>query len=144
LNTQTFLGTLVVEECYKCHCAFGITQDHHSRARASGDSFWCPNGHSQVYQVTEEQKLRKELEQAQRTVIRERNWRQSAEAEAAYQRRSKSALRGHLTRARNRVANGVCPVAGCHRHFDNVQAHIATVHPAWHLTDPETGKAAAL
>jgi len=32
-----------------------------------------------------------------------------------------------LTRMTNRIAFGVCPC--CHRHFDNLQRHIATKHP---------------
>lgn len=34
--TQTFTGTLVIMECYKCQCVFGITQDHHHRAKSRG------------------------------------------------------------------------------------------------------------
>ena len=45
------------------------------------------------------------------------------------ERRSAAAYRGHLTRMRNRVARGVCPVAGCKRSFPELHAHVVTCHP---------------
>jgi hypothetical protein len=145
MTTQTLVETLVVLHCYKCHCAFGITQDHYERARRSSSvDFYCPNGHGQVFTKTREQeleeKLRMQRNRAERAETSRQMWRDQAEAAE----RSKRALKGHLTRARNKIAAGDCPVPDCGLHFANVREHMKHKHPGWHLTDPETGKPAQL
>ncbi len=35
--------------CYKCGIAFAVPRHYATRLRESGESFWCPNGHSQAY-----------------------------------------------------------------------------------------------
>lgn len=135
--TQTFTGTLVVLHCYKCHCAFGITRDHYERADRSGESFYCPNGHSQVFTKTREQELERELADTKRRLGWAESGRQAARDQANAAERSARAYKGHLTRMRNKVANGVCPVPECRRHFDAIQAHIKTVHPDWAASHPE-------
>ena len=145
MTTQTFVETLVVMHCWKCHCAYGLSRDHYDRAQASKEvSFYCPNGHEAVFRETTEQSLQKKLDRE----ARERRWYESQLTHTRDQleatERSRAALKGHLTRARNKIANGVCPVAGCLRHFDNVQRHIQRMHPDWHLTDPEIGEKAVL
>ena len=56
------------------------------------------------------------------------------------ERRSLIAYKGHLTRARNKIAAGNCPAPGCGQHFANVREHMKFKHPDYHLVDPETGK----
>lgn len=54
-------------------------------------------------------------------------------------RRQVAARKGQITKMRNRIANGVCPVPGCKRSgFDNVASHIATVHPNFHAHQDES------
>lgn len=138
MNTLLDTSTLVIEECCNCHTRFAMTEELQDQRRRDHKSFYCPNGHGQSYVgETEEQRLRRQLDSARM----DRTWyRDQLEASE----RSKAAIKGHLTRARNKIANGVCPVGNCRRHFDNVQEHIASEHPQWHVTDPETGKAAVL
>ncbi len=93
--------------------------------------FHCPNGDRIGYGNDKVTKLQAQLDQVRAS---ERDaWAVAGDerrARAAVER-SNSALKGHLTRYRKRVASGVCPVAGCKRHFPNVQDHVATVHPEW-------------
>lgn len=138
MSTQTFTGTLVVESCCICSVTFGITRALYDAKRSDHGTFYCPAGHGQHY--TGKSPL--ELERQRR--IRAEAGRAQAEDAYEMERRSKIALKGHLTRARNKIAAGVCPAPDCGQHFANVREHMRHRHPDWHLTDPDTGEAAAL
>lgn len=131
MNTLTYTTTLAKITCGSCHIPFAIPENMHEQVQQDGALFYCPNGHQIGYRKTENQKLRDDLERAQRRAIRAENEARWASALAGAERRSAAAYRGHLTRIRNKIANGVCPVAGCRRHFDNVQDHIRGQHPEW-------------
>lgn len=145
--TMEYTGVLTLVTCpnEQCMTTYAIPDRLERERRRDHKSIYCPFGHSWYYpgesDLEREKRLRKEAE-------RRRDWA-DARARAAHDQaraaeRSARAYRGHLTRARNKIANGVCPVGNCRRHFDNVQAHIATEHPTWSVIDPETGKAATL
>ncbi len=120
--------TLATETCYSCGVLFAMPEEMQARLIQSRASFWCPNGHQQAYiGKTEEQKLREQLEQAER----QRNYAQGRAArlteDLEHERRSKAAVKGHLTRIRVKIANGLCPC--CRRHFTNVEQHMKGQHP---------------
>lgn len=119
LNTTETLESL---SCSRCGVLFAFPESMVTNRRADGETFWCPNGHGQVFRETEVMRLRKRLERAESSITA---WRDQAEAAE----RSLRTTRGHLTRARNKQQAGVCPADGCHRHFENLQRHIATKHP---------------
>lgn len=137
-STQLFTGTLTVLDCPRCGMVFGITAEFEQRRRDDHETFYCPNDHPMSYgHDNEAEKLRKEkavlarrLANAETREQRERESRKAAE-------RTAIALRGHLTRWKRRVSNGVCPVAGCKRHFSNVQRHVADEHADWLALHPE-------
>lgn len=136
-TTQTFTETLVVLHCYKCRCAFGITRDHYDRAQASDSvNFYCPNGHSQVFTRTREQKLAAELEAEKRR----RGWAETSLTHTRDQlEATERSLRGHKaakTRIKNRIAAGVCPC--CNRTFQNLARHMAGQHPQYTTTEEAT------
>lgn len=113
--------------CFKCQMAFAVPSASKRRWRESGDEFWCPNGHGQHYVETEIQRLQKQLDQERKR----REWAESAK-ESAYQsledeRKRVAALKGVVTRTKNRIANGVCPC--CKRSFQNLKRHIQHQHP---------------
>lgn len=139
IKTMQYTGTLVVESCYKCGISFAIPESLNAEAKRDHDVyFWCPLGHGQHYITeTEAQKLARELKHARSNEQWYRDQLQASE-------RSKSALKGHLTRVRNKIAAGNCPVPDCGQHFANVREHMKFKHPEFHLIDPETGKAAEL
>lgn len=115
----TVSGTLEVRSCW-CGIEFAVPEDI---ARVYEDAngnrkIWCPLGHSMVPKPGYSMR-----EKLQRAEARE----QHLEDQLAASERSKVALRGHLTRLRNRIAAGVCP--WCRRSFSNVMRHIHTKHP---------------
>lgn len=89
--------------------------------REDGRKFYCPicrgelsYGTSRVAQLEKEKKrLEEERDRARRS--------------AEFERNSRIAVQGHLTRAKKRAANGVC--ACCKRAFSNVEKHMKTKHP---------------
>lgn len=137
--TMQYTGTLAIVTCGVCGITFAAPEDLLERARRDHvTNFWCPLGHKLHYLgETEEQKLRRQLKQERINSGWYHDQLQASE-------RSKAAIKGHLTRARNKVAEGRCPAPGCGQHFANVREHMKHKHPDYHLTDPETGKAAEL
>lgn len=136
-STLTYTGTLKITRCW-CGIELAVPQALYDHAReSSNNAIFCPLGHKFVFRKNEATRQRERAEDLARQleVVRggqrwERDQRLAAE-------RSARAFKGHVTRLRNRIANGVCPVAGCRRHFDNVQAHIAGQHPDWAAEHPE-------
>ena len=118
---------MTTEICYSCAMPFEMPEAFHDRAIADHSiTFYCPAGHGQRFSgKTEAQKLQGQLDRAK---ARETSLRDQYEAE----KRSASAYKGQVTRVRNLVAKGICPVAGCRRNFTNVREHMATQHPDFH------------
>ena len=141
--TMEFTGTLVIETCCHetCGMTFAMPDAFHRQKRRDHTNWYCPRGHSQHYTGESDLEAAKRREAAARS-RESAAWAAAGAArdQARAAQRSISALRGHLTRVRNKIANGVCPVPDCRRHFDNVQSHIATQHPDFRVTDPDSGK----
>ncbi|GAA3730349.1 hypothetical protein GCM10022239_03680 [Leifsonia bigeumensis] len=146
-ESQTYSASLVVIECGSTGCGvvFALSDNYVAARRRDHKTWYCPNGHAQHYPSESD------IERAERRrkeALRHANdgwaaWSASQDQLRASER-SKAALKGHLTRARNKVAAGNCPAPGCGQHFANVREHMKFKHPEFHLTDPETGKAADL
>ncbi len=129
MSTHTFVDTFVTVHCYKCGVAFGMTESMQKRRRDDGESFWCPNGHSQCYCESNVKKLEKQL-------AREKSRHDQTEASLHQVRRARerterrlSATKGVVTRIKNRVKNGVCPC--CNRHFKDLHRHMKNQHPEY-------------
>lgn len=128
------------ETCCSCGIAFAVDAQVRAKWRTDGSSFYCPNGHRQHYTETDIQRLKKQLERAER----DKQWAQdNAKAERAARESTERRLIGQKaakTRLRNRIKNGVCPC--CTRTFMNLQRHIATKHPEFRADeDASPGRA---
>ena len=130
-DTLLITTHLVVEECCACGMVFGLPDDYQRVLREHpGQPFYCPAGHGQHYTgKTDAEKLRIQLA-AQ--VDRVRFWQE----EHARERRSHSATKGQLTRARRRIGRGVCP--NCNRSFPALAEHMRTEHPELALDEEGT------
>lgn len=136
--TQTYTGTLTVIECCNCHADFGMTQEMYQARRRDHDWFYCPVGHVQHFKGksdVEAQRERAEKAEQRAAWANSRAERIQGEREAA--ERQARAYKGHVTRLRNRIAAGVCPVQSCRRNFANVKAHVESQHPDWAHDHPE-------
>ena len=139
--SQTFTETVkfVVEHCYKCGVAFGLPLDLYNSLKIKGQAqtFYCPNGHGQVYAQSVEQKLRAELATAKSNI---NFWQESSHRnhqDAQHFKRSRDAYKGVLTKTKERVSEGQCPC--CQRRFKWLKKHMRDAHPDY-LAQDETTK----
>lgn len=115
--------------CASCTVPFGVHKPVHQRRRNDGQTFYCPNGHTNVYRETRADQLEKELaKEKQRRVWAEES-RDIAQREAKTQEHRARAYKGKFTHVKTRVGNGVCPC--CNRTFQNLMRHMKTKHKNW-------------
>lgn len=110
------------EDCCNCGVAFFVPQDLQRRAKATGRSFYCPNGHGQHYTKSEADKLRAKLQEQTRIATQQAERARIAEV-------ANASLRTENGNLKKRIKNGVCPC--CTRSFQNLKRHIATKHPEY-------------
>lgn len=125
INMTTVEQTLTLTSCAACAIQFAVPDQFDRQRRQTGDTFWCPNGHTLTYK-SEIDKLRKRLEAEQARRVHAEDQQQAAERRVA-------AARGQVTRLKNRIGNGVCPC--CHRTFQQLSRHMATKHPGFKSED---------
>lgn len=118
--TQQVTKRFIITQCYKCGTDFGLDEQLHKRFYDKGDSFYCPNGHSQAYCKSEVDRLKEEL-------IKEKDRGSSWYRRYLEEEKSKNAYKGQVTKIKNRISNGVCPC--CKRHFTNLERHMKSKHP---------------
>lgn len=128
---------LYVTSCPSCGVIYALTKDYQERRYADAKSFYCPNGHTSSWSETEEKRLRRRAEWAEKQLGWAETSRDAARDQAQAAHHSARAYKGHLTRMRNRIAAGVCPVQSCRRNFANVKAHVTSQHPQWAHEHPE-------
>jgi len=109
-----------------------MSEAFHTARKNDHKGWYCPNGCCRVYNgPSEAERLRKQLATAQED--NERAWQaaQDARRQKMAAERSKLALRGDLTRAKNQLQKGNCP--NCEERFDDLEKHIADKHPNFDL-----------
>lgn len=122
--------------CFKCAVEFHVPTSLYTARKRDGASFWCPNGHEQHFCETNEARLSKQVERLQtqnanllNAVESERSVRKTAE-------RSAAATRGLMTKAKNRIAKGVCPC--CNRYFKELHRHMQDKHADYIAPTPKS------
>jgi len=110
-----------LQNCCNCGVAFAVPESFDRKRREDGKSFHCPNGHPQSYTTTEPMRLRKQLEDANRLLEQANNREAVTLARLAAEEKKNRSLA-------KRLSAGVCPVAGCKRHFTDLKRHVATQH----------------
>ncbi len=93
------IGTTGIE-CFQCHVIFWITKAHNGRLEKTGESFYCPNGHSQHFTDSTESKLEEEKARADRL----RNMLSASVEDKINLKREINAYKGHITRLKNKQA----------------------------------------
>ena len=129
--TYSYSGTLVVNECSACGINYGMPRGLYDAARKDPKvTFYCAVGHPMHYprEASRITLLEQELERSQDALASNRAHLARAEA-------SRSALRGVVTRERNRIARGLCP--RCNREFADVAKHFRMLHQGFTDEDPE-------
>lgn len=118
----------------ECHVTFGLSQGHYNKCKADSTRlFYCPNGHSQYFSDSETDKLRRENERLRQNAAYLEERAQNINRRNDELKRSNAAVRGVVTRIKNRVSNGVCPC--CNRTFNNLLRHMKHKHPGFKTED---------
>lgn len=128
-DTVTRESSLTVIDCAECGIVFGIGAEYAKRRRNDGRTFYCPNGHNLSWHETEADRLRKQLAAAKELTEWERQSKERARAEARRKDYEARAAKGQLTKAKKRIAAGVCPC--CNRTFQNLARHMEGQHPEY-------------
>jgi hypothetical protein len=120
---MNYTETLKVVHCY-CGVAVGIPSSLYGHMQKdSTNGAYCPLGHKFFFTDSYKEMYEREVEDRKRAERRAQANRDLLHAEE----RSHSATRGHLTRTRKRVFNGVCPC--CKRSFADLGRHMHSKHP---------------
>lgn len=113
--------------CFKCGVPIVVPSFQVARFTQKGETFYCMNGHGQVFCESDLKKLERQLEAEKQQTERERGLRLEAEKREKAAKRSAATYKGKVTAIKNRVGNGVCPC--CNRTFQNLMRHMDTKHP---------------
>ncbi len=122
---------MVTISCCSCGVPYAIPQILKSHLQDSQNTFYCPNGHPQVYTESTGTRLRRQLEK-QKEQEQENIKRLTEEAEiwrGHWQTsvNEKKKISRKLKATEKRIANGTCPC--CQRTFTNMQEHMESQHP---------------
>lgn len=122
----TFTTRLYVTDCAECAVIFAIPDDLERRRRSDGRAFHCPNGHTlRFFESTEEKRI-KELEATEKRLAEQLG---AARRIAENEKRRRAAIKGQMTKMRNRYLAGMCPKPGCKRSFTSLTDHVRIEHP---------------
>ena len=120
--------SFVTEECIECGILFAVTEEYNKRRRADHKSFKCPSGHSQYYpQKSDKEKLREQLTRTKNELDYAETRIKQEKERNEHLKKSRAAVKGQLTKTKNRISKGVCPC--CNRTFQNLMGHMKTQHP---------------
>lgn len=101
---------MVDVDCAQCHVTFAIMQKHEDRLRKSQETFYCPAGHSLVFNRSKKEKdfeaTKKKLEATENQLM----WAEQREKR----------LKEELTKDK-------CP--HCKGRFKQLKSHIKRMHP---------------
>lgn len=127
---------LITEECSACGIVYAVPEDFNVCCKRDKKTFYCPNGHAQVYGENEADLIRRERDRLKQILAqRDDEICAAADRTIAYrnaaerERRRANGYKGHAARITKRAKGGVCPC--CNRHFEALQRHMATKHPTF-------------
>lgn len=113
--------------CCKCGIPFAVPASIREDWTKTGESFYCPNGHSQHYSESEVSKLEKELQRERKRKEWAERQATIATQQAEYAERRRRAQKAVNTKLKKRIGAGVCPC--CNRTFKQLAQHMENKHP---------------
>lgn len=124
LSSRTLVYTsadLSTITCGKCGGIYAISERFRQQKEEHSGYWNCPYCDcSWGYGTSTVDKLKQELDM-------ERKRKEWAQTDAKNERRRRIALKGQVTKIKNRVGNGICPC--CNRSFHNLARHMSSKHP---------------
>jgi len=129
VKTLTREVVLETHVCGTCGITYAAPLGFWDERELDGRIWYCPNGDQRLYSKRIEDQLREELSAKEQRLQQVRRDRDSYREDAESERRSHTATRGHLTRARKRAAAALCPVEDCNKKLVGMAEHLRLVHP---------------
>lgn len=112
----------------RCGITFAVERSWYNYRHDDHRWFYCPNGHRQHYpQKSDQEKAEEEAARARADRDRYARMLNNESERRRATERSRSAIRGQLTKTKNRIARGLCPC--CNREFMNLARHMERQHP---------------
>lgn len=129
MESLAYNVTLTTMACGECGGVYAISERYRQQRQQEGNGWTCPYCKCSwgYFKNGENDRLKRELEEAKQATERERKRKEWAEQEARNAELRTRAQKGVVTRIKNRVGNGVCPC--CNRAFQDLQRHMHTKHP---------------
>ena len=99
-NQQIYLSSqFVIHNCLTCNLTWAMTRDYDEARLKDHKSFYCPNGHAQQYLIkSDEEKLKEQLKHCRADRDFWEDGHDTAVERQAALKRSRSSLRGVITR----------------------------------------------
>ena len=133
-KTMTYTGELTIRTCW-CGIVHAVPSDLSWQITNNGKTGYCPLGHAYIAKgKTDAQREREKREQVEARERHLLDQLQASEREAQNAKRRVSAMKGVVTKTKQRAAKAMCPVPGCKRHFANVLRHVQNQHPDYDPT----------
>lgn len=131
-HTETFTTI----DCSQCGVTFALTADFEHRRRQDHVTFYCPNGHGQVFSGKSDVQIEKEKAiRLQQMLDQERAAATASRLDRHKLERRLTAAKGQQTKLRKRIAAGTCPE--CDVSFADLASHMAHEHPAFDADENE-------
>lgn len=133
-KTLAHVAELEIHTCPTCFIVYAFPTAMSERKQESGDSWYCPNGHSISFTTSTKAKLeemRRERDRLKQNEAYLEERLKDRDLDLLRAQRSTAALKGEVTKIRKRVGNGVCPC--CNRTFQNLARHMSVKHAGFEL-----------
>lgn len=128
--------------CSECGVLYGLERNYANRRSQQNKSWYCPNGHNQVFRESALTRAEKAAQRAQELLDQERRCHESTRERLSsvarnleHTEKRRAAQAGVTTRMKNRIKNGVCPC--CKRTFRQLAEHMKTMHPEYVTSEVE-------
>lgn len=130
MATFTIATEVVLElvNCSSCGVIFGLPQNMQHELSQTGNSFFCPNGHSLSYRDSEMSRLKKRLKEREKYI-------DDLKGDLMLTERRRRAAKGQLTKWRNKLALGECVCCG--QAVPDLAQHMAEAHPEFEKEDDQ-------
>lgn len=115
--------TLTEITCSECGITFGLPQFYMESRRKDHNTFWCPNGHGQVFKAETDADRYKRM--YQEATVRQSEIAHKLEVAKRAEEKASKALHS----LQHRTAAGVCPC--CTRTVSQLAEHMKSKHPEY-------------
>lgn len=119
--------------CYKCGVPFGMPTQLQEHFESNGNTFYCPNGHSQGYIESMEYRLRKQLEKEKQEKEHQLRCRERAEQMYRKSETERKKVKTRLKNVKAKISEGICPC--CDQAFPDLHEHMTAAHPDFKSQD---------